>query len=257
MKTKKIIITAAISYFLFLLALIPAETILPLLNKPANGITLQGISGSLWSGSIDEVDLKKQSIQSLKWSLNPFSLFTASLSSDLEASFHGQTLSTQLDYALISKAITFNDLKSTIDAKELTDVLKLPFGKLHGIVNIDLNKIRHTAGELPLVHGRVVWNNAKLTLSETSSFGRILLNLDSDDAGGLIGKLSNKQGELSIQGDIKVLANQSYTLNIKLTPRANASSELKSMLSLIAPKKVKSDHIINRRGQLKDLGIRL
>ncbi|MCK4708607.1 MAG: hypothetical protein KAU21_08325, partial [Gammaproteobacteria bacterium] len=62
---------------------------------------------------------------------------------------------------------------------------------------------------------------------------------------------------LSIQGDIKILANQRYTLDVKLKPRANASSELKNILTLVAPRKVKSEHIIHRAGHLRDLGVRL
>ncbi|MCK5336660.1 MAG: type II secretion system protein N [Gammaproteobacteria bacterium] len=257
MKTKNIFIAGAISYFLFLLILTPAANIIPLLTPSSNKISLHGISGSLWSGEIDQVIFNKQKLQSLRWSLNPLSIFAASISTDLQTEYKGQSISSQLEYSLISKIITLNDLQSSIKATELQKILNLPFGQLDGEINIDLHTVDLVAGKLPLINGKISWNNAKLSLSNTISFGQLQLILHSNDTGDLFGELSNKQGELSIQGDIKILANQRYTLDIKLKPRANASTELKNILTLVAPRKVKSEHIIHRAGHLRDLGIRL
>lgn len=257
MKTKQLLITAGVSYFLFLITLTPAANIIPLFNNKTTGIVMSGISGSIWAGTVEKINLKKQTIQSLKWSLNPFSLLTANLSTDVEASVQGQAITTKIDYALFSKTTSLNNLHSSINANELKDILKLPLGDFSGIINININNATLTAGKLPLIDGLINWNNATLILSDKISFGKISLTLNNTDNGDLIGRLNNTQGELSIIGDIKVLTNKKYTIDIKLTPRANASNELKSILSLIAPRKVKSSHIIHRTGYLRDLGIRL
>jgi general secretion pathway protein N len=257
MKTKTILISAISSYFLFLVFLIPAANIIPLFNTPSSGVKLYGISGSLWTGRIDQVMIKKQRVQSVNWSLNLLAILTANLSADLEADFQGQPVSTQLSYSLISNTATLSNLHSSVNASDLNKILNIPFGQLSGIIKIDFDNVQLNTGKLPLVNGQVKWNNAKLTLGNTTSFGQLLLTLNSNEAGDLLGVLSNTQGELSIAGDIKVLANQKYTLNIKLTPRANASNELKNILSLIAPRKVKSSHIIQRSGYLRSLGINL
>lgn len=257
MNIKPTLITAVSSYILFLLILVPAANIAPLLNTPATGVKLHGISGSLWSGEIDHVSIKNQNIQSVKWSLNPLAIFGANLSTNLESSFQGQPLSTQLSYSLLSNNSTLNNLHSSINASDLTKILNIPFGQLKGIINISVDNMLLAAGKLPLIHGQVKWKNAKLSLGNTTSFGHLLLKLNSNEAGDLLGVLTNTQGELSIAGDMKVLANQTYTLNIKLTPRPNASNELKNLLPLIAPRKIKSSHIIRRSGHLHDLGIKL
>lgn len=257
MKTKYILVLASVSYFIFLLILTPAANIIPLLNNKSTGITMSGISGSLWAGSVDKMNLKNQTIQSLAWSLNPFSLLLANLSTDIEASVKGQLITSQVDYALFSEVTSLNNLHSSINASELKELLKLPLGEFSGIIDIDLSNVTLAAKKLPLINGLINWNNATLTLSEKIAFGQVSLKLNSADNGDLIGKLNNTQGELSIVGDVKVLTNNKYTIDIKLTPRANASSELKSILSLIAPRKVKSSHIIQRTGSLHDLGIRL
>lgn len=257
MRTKHILVMASLGYFIFLLILTPAANIIPLLNNKSTGITMSGISGSLWAGSVDKIYLKNQTIQSLAWGLNPFSLLLANLSTNVEASVKGQLITSQVDYALFSKVTSLNNLHSSINASELKELLKLPLGEFSGIIDIDLSDVTLAAKKLPLINGSINWSNATLTLSEKIAFGQVSLKLNSADNGDLIGKLSNTQGELGIIGDIKVLTNKQYTIDIKLTPRANASNELKSILSLIAPRKVKSSHIIQRTGSLHDLGIRL
>lgn len=254
MKTKLLLITGSASYLIFLLILTPAANIVPWLNLPAQKISLYGISGSLWSGSIDTAVINKHKLQSSVWSLNPFSLFRASLSADLQTNYQSQPVSSRLDYSLLSNSILLTDLQSTVKADALQKLLNIPFGQLAGTIQIKLDNVEVLAGTAPLVNGSIVWNNAKFTLADTISFGQLQLALQTSESGDLSGKLSNTQGELSIQGDIKILADQSYSLNIKLKPRANASTELQNILSLIAPRKVKAAHIIQRNGHLRDLG---
>lgn len=245
------------SYFFFLLTLTPAATVISFLPIPTNTVKLNGIRGSIWSGSIDNIDFNNQVLQDLSWSLNPFSLLAAAISTQVQSSFNGNIINTSLDYSLISNQVSLSDTSSTIAATALQKQLNLPFGELAGTINLTFDEIEFIPGKLPVVSGLVNWSNAKLTLSDTVSFGNLSLALQSNDKGEITGQLNNNSGDLSIIGDIKITTNKQYTFNAKLTPRSNAPKELLSILSLIAPRKDKSAHIIQRNGRLSDLGITL
>lgn len=257
MKSHHYIIAGVTSYLLFLLLLTPAATVISFLNLSTHSINLAGVSGSIWSGQIEQARIKTQSIENVSWSLNPFSLFTGSVVTDLQANVFNNPVDARLDYSYISNSTSLYDVTSYLKAEDLQKKLNLPFGELSGNLNLDFEQIIINPGKLPTLTGHLQWKNAQLTLSEKISFGNILLDLKPDKEGNLIGKLSNTNGELALKGDIKITDKSIYTLRIGLKPRANASAELLSIINLMAPRKEKGEHVLNRSGHLRQLGIKL
>lgn len=254
MRSRNLVIFAVSSYLFFLLLLLPASHLFTLFSPPASVLKLSGISGSVWSGSVDKVTIKNYSLDSLAWSLNPLLLFAGNIGLDLQSRFAGQSLNTELDYSLFSKKVLLKQLNSNINASELQKQLKLPFGELVGTIQLDIDRLEIKPGQLPDVSGQLSWKQAQIKLYSTISMGHISLIIASADNGELSGQLSNSGGEVSISGDIKVNANKSYNLNIKLKPRSNASKDLLNILSLVAPRKINAEHIIQRSGRLSELG---
>jgi len=257
MKSHHYIVAGVTGYFLFLLLLTPAATVISFLNLPAKNISLSGVSGSIWSGQIEQAQIKNQSLENVLWSLNPFSLFTGSVVTDLQADIFNNPVEAKLDYSYINNSTSLHNVISYLKAEDLQKKLNLPFGELSGNLKLDFEQIIINPKALPTLLGNVQWQNAKLTLSEKISFGNILLDLKSDNEGNLIGKLSNTKGELALKGDIKVTAKSIYTLRIGLKPRANAPAELLSIINLIAPRKEKGEHVVSKSGHLRQLGIKL
>jgi len=257
MKTSQTIIIAVTAYVFFLLILTPASTIISQLKLPAKRVSLDQVSGSIWSGEVDHAVFNKQSINNIRWSLSPLALLTASISSDIEAEVMNNSVTGELDYSLLSGQLSLSNIQSSIAASEIQKQLNLPFGKLDGHININADKVEVIPKSLPAITALVSWKKARLTLADKISFGDLFLRITPGDDKDLVGELSNIGGELSIKGDIKVSSKQIYTANIRITPRANASAELLSIIKLIAPKKKGNEHVINRSGHLRQLGIKL
>jgi len=257
MKTSQTIVIAIVSYVFFLLILTPASTIVAQLDLPPKRVSLDNVTGSIWSGNIDHAVINRQSVNNIQWSLSPWSLLVASINSDIEADVFNNRVNTNLDYSLLSSQIRLTDVKSTINASDIQKQLNLPFGELHGVIQVNAEQVDIIPKSLPAISALISWKKAQLTLAEKISFGDLFLRLSPADNGDLAGELSNIGGQLSIKGTIKVTAKQIYTLNVRLTPRANASAELLSIVKLVAPKKKANEHIINRSGHLRQLGIKL
>jgi len=257
MKSHHYIIAGVTGYLLFLLLLTPAASVISLLNLPAKTISLSGITGSIWSGQVAQAQIKSQPVEAISWSLKPLSLFAGNISTKLQATVFESPVNGRLNYSYIDSSTSLYDVSSYLKADALQKKLNLPFGEIAGNLKLNFEQIIIKSKALPAMSGEIKWSNAQLTLADKISFGDILLSINPDDAGNLSGKLSNTGGELIINGDITVTAKSIYTLRISLKPRANASAELLSIIKLIAPRKEKDQHVINKSGHLRQLGIKL
>ncbi|MDH5517087.1 MAG: type II secretion system protein N [Gammaproteobacteria bacterium] len=255
MNNRTLIITGCSSYLIFLLLLVPANQILTVFKPTLNNITLNGISGSIWSGSIQSLSVKNQLLNTTSWSLKPLSLLSANIGLDLETEIAGQKLVSKLNYSLITKSVSLSQLHSLIDASAIQALLQLPFGELNGNIELSLQQLQLMPGKLPVVTGKVNWDNALINLYSSINLGNLSLDLSSADNGDITGALANSGGEVSISGQIKVSSNKRYHLDLRLKPRSNASKDLLNILSMVAPKKIKSEHVLNRSGQLSEFGI--
>ena len=69
---KKIIIGVLV-YLVFLLALFPASVAVRLAPLPAN-VGISGVSGSIWSGSIETLNLQQRQVEQVRSELSPWAL---------------------------------------------------------------------------------------------------------------------------------------------------------------------------------------
>ncbi|MGL5358201.1 MAG: type II secretion system protein N, partial [Shewanella sp.] len=79
---KKIVIGVVI-YLAFLLALFPAKVAVGLAPLPAN-ISLSGVSGSIWSGAIETLNVDSRQLEQLRWELSPWGLFLGKVNLELQ-----------------------------------------------------------------------------------------------------------------------------------------------------------------------------
>lgn len=257
MKTAHLIILGSASYILFLLMLTPAATVLSLANIPPHTAQIEGVSGTLWNGSADRVTVNRREINQLSWSLNPLALFSASIDSDVSATVFNNEVTSNISYSLLSQQVTLTQLSSRINASEVQQAINLPFGVLEGQININVDELTLVANKVQDLTARLSWTGARLTLAEPVAFGNIFLNISSNDKGDFEGKLSNVNGDLSINGQLNLSKNQTYLLDATLTPRSNAPKELLNILNLLAPQKSGTAHVLKRQGHLRQLGITL
>jgi hypothetical protein len=77
---------------------------------------------------------------------------------------------------------------------------------------------------------------------------------ESDDS-PLTAKISNKGGQLSLNGDLTTDEAGQYSLKLAMKPNASASSNLINSLGMFAKKQRNGEFILNNTGNLKQLGL--
>ena len=115
-----------ISYIGFLIATLPTTLLLNQIKIPKN-LSLNGVTGSIWSTNIEQVVVDKTTIKKVNAQLSFWSLFT--LTPKLAITFGDSFIAGpegELELALSQEKAQISDFKLVINANEIAERLTLP-----------------------------------------------------------------------------------------------------------------------------------
>lgn len=255
MKKRYYILTAILSYLFFTLGNIPAEKIISLAQQ--NGplpISFYGVHGSIWKGSAEQMILPDNTtIDNLHWSINLSSLLLATLSADINGSIKQQNIVGNIAINALGN-IRVTDVRARIDAAVVQELAQLPLGELAGHFNINIQSLEFNPQGLPIITADLKWKNAKFTVLETVDLGFIDLSIKPGDDNQLIAKISNKKGQLNIDGEIILNSDNNYDLNLRITPEKNVSDNIRQTLAMFSRRQTNGSYLIKRKGNLSEIG---
>ncbi len=256
MKPRYYILIAVISYLFFTLTNVPAAKVLTLLKSyvelPAQ---INGIEGSLWNGSAQAVVIKNQpTLKNISWSINPVSLLLAQVSANVQAHVEGQAVNGHVNASLLSGSVDISDLRAELTAKELQQLMNLPFGELQGKISLEIQQLSIEGQNIARINGVARWNKAKFTLAETVSLGNIQIKLDSDEDKNILAEISNKGGQIKLQGEARLQPNKNYQLDMKFIPSKNSTPNIKQSLAMFAKRQTNGSYRLKQNGNLRQLG---
>lgn len=250
------ILTAVISYLFFMVSSLPASKLISL-AKENRLITaeLYGVYGSLWNGGAEQLNIPKQlPVKNLQWSFNPASLLVAKISSEISGNIKDQNFIGSISVNAFG-TVEANDVRARIESPVMQELINMPLGELGGIFNLNIESLILNDAPIPNINASLKWNNAKLTLTETVDLGNINIVVKPDNENQLTATISNKQGQLSLDGTASVDDKKLYSLDLRITPEANASSSITQSLSMFSRRQTDGSYLIKRKGNLRDLGM--
>ncbi|WP_088213092.1 type II secretion system protein N [Shewanella sp. Shew256] len=122
---KKIIIGVLV-YLVFLLALFPASVAVRLAPLPAN-VGISGVSGSIWSGSIETLNLQQRQLEQVRWELSPWALFLGKVKLDFQVGSRATPVSAKGLITWSMGGISAQGLRFEAPDSFLIGNAKLPF----------------------------------------------------------------------------------------------------------------------------------
>lgn len=251
MKKRYYLLTAVISYFVFLIATIPAKPVTDLLsaNSP---VTIQGVSGTLWNGKAYIVSFEDIQLKKTEWSFNLWKLFIGSIAIDFSSRFSNNDISAELGTSFTGRYFV-NDLTAKITAQEITQLAEIPLAQLDGMISLNIEHAHWKLGELPLATGEIKWTDATVTVAETASLGNISILLSESEQQLLNAEIKNQGGDIKINGTAELVAEADYSVEIKLHPTATASNNIKQSLGLFAQKQPNGEFLLKKSGSLNQI----
>ena len=255
MKLRNYIIIAVCSYLFFALDSTPAAKIISLAKNnfdlPAQ---FYGVQGSIWNGQAESIVAQDSRIDAVQWTINPAALLLAHISADIQGQIKQQDVAGHVSLNM-SGNIHVEDLRTTLSANEVQNMLAMPFGELGGEFNLNIKSLYWTDEGLPEAIATIEWRNAKLTLADTVDLGKVTLDIKPDEKDGLSININNITGMISINGKIQLSSNKQYNLQIDFKPSSNANTNIKQSLAMFAKRQSNGSYRFKQTGNLKQLGL--
>lgn len=250
MKKRYYFLTAIVSYFILLIATIPARPITDLLNENSP-VTIQGVSGTLWQGTAYSITVENIQLKKTEWSFSPWQLFTGKLSTDINTNLLDNNISAEVGTSLLGRYF-INDLSAKISASEVAELANIPFAQLAGTITINIEHAQWKQGETPLATGEINWKDASITVADTASLGNIDIIL-SESEQQLNAEIKNQGGDLKIAGTAELAEETKYSVDVKLSPTATANNNLKQSLGLFAKRQSNGEYVLKKSGSLDQI----
>lgn len=256
MKKRYYIIIAVVTYLFFTLGNVPAAKVVSLLEKNTQlPVQLYGIHGSIWEGTAEKAIMKGQPpMSNISWSINPFMALFAQVSGEVKGSIREQNIIGNIRYSALG-SFSASDVRTSIDAAMVQDLIQLPMGELGGTFNINVESFSANPEGLPEITANIKWRNAKLTMIETVDLGQVTIDIKPGKDEQLLASISNKNGHLLLKGKINVDNKKAYDINLSITPESKANENLRQSLKMFAKRQTDGSYLVKRKGKLSDLGL--
>ena len=254
MKKRVYIFAAVASYFILLIATIPASLVTDTVNN--TGIaTMHGVSGSLWNGKayIILIDGNTE-LKNTKWSFSLWKILAGKIAIDINSQYLENDISAEIGTSFLGRYF-INNLKAKISAQEAAQLVNIPLAQLSGLLSFNIDHAQWKQGELPLATGVINWNDAKVTVTDTASLGNVSITLFESEQQLLNAEIKNKGGDIKINGKAELVPEADYAIDIKLLPTASASDNIKQSLGLFAEKQNNGEYLLKYSGPLNQMGL--
>ena len=252
MKKRHYYLTGIFSYLLLLIATIPATLVTGMFDN--SQVKIQGVSGTLWNGKAYAITINNSiQLNNTEWSITAWKLLIGKIAIATNTHYLDNVIDAELGSSFIGRYFV-NDLIAGLPAEDVAQLANIPFAQLTGLITFNIEHAHWKRGELPLASGEINWKNATVTVAESASLGNINIVLGESEQELLNADIKNQGGDLTISGTAELVPEADYVLNIKLSPTATASNNIKQSLSMIAKRQSNGDYLLKNSGTLKQIG---
>lgn len=235
-------------YVLSLIATLPASVAYAPFRHGIPALALEGLDGTVWSGSAAAVRYRGDALGAVRWHLRPLALLTgraeAEVSVDSEDGrvhgFVGRTLG-GTPYA--------RGLSAELSVGPLAPLFNVQALRPEGTVLVNLSNVEFDQGRPVAALGSVVWRDAVISVPQAAPLGDLELRLTTQD-GGIHGVLRDKGGPLLLNGILTTKPDGSYRLTGSVAARASASEGLIRAMRNAGAARVGTRLPINLSGRL-------
>lgn len=205
---KKIIIGVLI-YLAFLLMLFPASVAVRLAPVPAN-VNISGVGGSIWSGTIEVLNIQQRQLEDIRWELSPWALFLGKVKVDFQVGSRATPVSARGLITWSMGGISAQDLRFEAPDRFLIGNAKLPFKtEIQGEVSLLIETLKQGKPWCEQLSGKLFLNQTNVNnqfgkyplgnieLSLSCVDGKVQLATDeSKNQLGVVGTLQLDEGNM-------------------------------------------------------------
>ena len=243
------LIVGLIVFVIGLVAFLPARVAASWVDG-SSGVTLGGVTGTLFSGHAAYAAGPGGSVENLDWTLNPASLLLGSLSADITVDSDRNGFSAVVTRSLFGNT-HIDNLTGSASAGWLAKLAGYTFMPLAGDITVDVSEAAFNDDlQVSALDGRLGLGGARWELlNPPLALGQFKAAVDHNDD-GVRARITDSEGPLAIKGQITVGEARRYQLDVSLRARAGADDRLGNVLNQLGPADDAGWHRIREQGQL-------
>ncbi|HDZ56306.1 MAG TPA: type II secretion system protein N [Pseudomonas xinjiangensis] len=242
--------TLVVALALFLLSLVwnlPAAFVWKQISGqfPAQ-VTLQGLSGTLWSGQVRQMKVNGIEQGAVTWDWRPGPLLAGRIA--LDVVWQPRNSRVEATLKIGASSMVLEDVNGRLDAASMAALNKAPF-VLGGSWLLDVPFLElHDLERVGDASGRLVWENAAGGLPQPLPLGHLSADLTGADD-WLVFSLSDQGGPLGLDGTARWRPGQPMFIEARLKARADAEAGLAGGLGMLG--QADADGWVGWRAQLR------
>lgn len=234
-------------YLLVLVSNFPAERIKTMIESRVADLSLQTVTGSVFSGQAQQLVYQGLNLGALRWQFRPSALLLGRAEYRFELSHADNQGQGRIGINLLGRTYS-RDLELTL----LPDRIINHYSPIAVSTSGELKLLIETLDfgrELPRdLAGRVIWQAAAVLEPIDMVLGDVEMALQGsrDELAGSV----TRGGVLGASGDMALLPGGGYRVNLVLRPDNDVSTETLDLLDNYTPMQPNGDYLVNASGQL-------
>ncbi len=219
-----------LTYFVALLFYLPAVHVMPRLLP--DEVKLQGIEGSLWSGTARNLIVTDLQLGGFSWDWHLLPLVTGRLEFGVKTDNDGAfDIDGTAAWNLWDDQLELQDLQGVL-TPEFVLLQQLKPLQLQGRAEVRVQQLLWRQHEICTIRAQLDWSDAAVGVGTPVRLGFVKVLFDPA-ANGTLATLQGDGGELNLKGNVELDADLAYRVLLQLAPVMKLNKDAGTQLSLL------------------------
>ncbi|WP_394204323.1 type II secretion system protein N [Shewanella waksmanii] len=249
---KKIVIGVLI-YLIFLVVLFPAQLALSLAPLPKS-VTVSGVNGTIWNGSIDNLSIQQRQLESVQWQLSPWGLLLATANLDVVIGNRATAVNGRGEVSLSMGGVNAQGLRFEAPSDFLLGNTRLPFRtKVDGSISLFVDELAQGTPWCEQLSGKLFVNRAQVN-NQFGEYplGDMEIGLSCID-GNVKLNSDESMNQLGFVGSVLLKADSQVQVSAKVKETPQQPKDLKQALAFLGKKDSQGYYPISYQGRVPGL----
>ncbi len=255
MRIAKLCVLGLAVWLFAVVVLFPAAPVVQRIEPQLGPVTLDGITGRLYSGEVARVNyddgILPLEFTDVGWTLDPLALIRGTGANVRFNGYGGEGAGHVV--RTWGGDLVVSDFAMNADARRLESLLPLPIASFSGALDADIRSLLLQDELLTELEGTVSWKDAVLERPLDVRLGDVNLTIVHDGPESHVVNVSAAGGEVQVDGTVNMAQDGDFTTNLLLVPTAEASAEVVSNLQRYARPEANGQYRLQQSGNVNAL----
>ncbi|MCG6969664.1 MAG: type II secretion system protein N [Gammaproteobacteria bacterium] len=250
------IIIGLVFYLGFLLVNLPANVVYGYWKQSMGEevpVILDGLNGSVWSGSAAQASIAGQPLEKLKWQFKPMHLLLGNTEVALDFSMQEGYGKGNVGYNVLGSFYADN-VEAWLPMGLVLPMFDLGSLKAGGALAVNLSELKVKNHTVATALGSLAWQDAEITILKPMPLGSLKVELEPTDD-GIKGVISDMGGPLQAEGLLTVDQEGKYDLSAEIEVRDPQQRDLANAIRSLGRQDRTGKVKIQQAGNLASIGL--